>query len=117
MLPKTPDGDFFIDRSGAMFGYVLEYLRACSNSELTFPLPDNARDLQALAREAQFYGLPGLLDHIERTSIMPQPGTRTHYDSLYLETGYRSIEPHNLKEMERCKARKPCPSAHGMRVS
>jgi hypothetical protein len=43
MLPRTPAGDFFIDRNGAMFAYVLEYLRACANSELTFPLPDNAR--------------------------------------------------------------------------
>jgi hypothetical protein len=40
-----------------------------------------------VGREALFYRLPGLLDHIQRTSIMPQPGTRAFYDSLYFETG------------------------------
>eukprot|EP00877_Chromochloris_zofingiensis_P012650 jgi/Chrzof1/7639/Cz02g31070.t1 len=61
------------------------------------------RELQALAREAQYYGLPGLVEHIQSTSIMPQPGTRAHYDSLYLETGFKSIEGPSLKEMEKCK--------------
>ncbi len=43
VLPRTPNGDFFIDRNGAVFSYVLEYLRACVNGEMTFPLPDNIR--------------------------------------------------------------------------
>ena len=40
-----------------------------------------------MGREASFYRLPGLVDHIGRTSIMPHPGTRAFYDSLYFETG------------------------------
>ena len=34
---------------------------------------------------------------------MPQPGTRCMYDSLYLETGFNSIEGLSLKEMEQRK--------------
>jgi hypothetical protein len=62
-----------------------------------------SRELQALAREAAFYSLPGLVDHVQGISLMPQPGTRTYYDSLYLETGFKSIEGPSLKEMEKCK--------------
>lgn len=34
---------------------------------------------------------------------MPQPGTRAVYDSVYLETGFTSIEGPSLKEMEQRK--------------
>lgn len=60
-------------------------------------------ELVALAREADFYGLPGLLERIQSTSIMPQPSTRAVYDSIYLETGFNSIEGPSLKEMEQRK--------------
>ncbi len=73
------------------------------NHTTRLPCHRISRDLQALAREAQFYSLPGLVEHIQNTSLMPQPGTRTFYDSLYLETGFKSIEGPSLKEMEKCK--------------
>lgn len=43
LIQRLPSGELFIDRSGEVFGYVLEYLRACANSEATFPLPNDAR--------------------------------------------------------------------------
>lgn len=59
------------------------------------------RELQALAREASFYQLPVLVEHISNTSIMPQPATQTYYDSLYLETGFKALEGPEIAEMER----------------
>jgi hypothetical protein len=68
------------------------------------PAPPNAparrRQLQALAREAEFYSLPGLLDRICQHTLGPAPATRCRYDSLYLETGFNSIEGEALKEMD-----------------
>lgn len=61
------------------------------------------REVHALAREAAFYKLPGLVEALSKGSVMPQPATRAYFDSLYLETGYKSIEGPALKEMERCK--------------
>jgi hypothetical protein len=60
-------------------------------------------ELACLAREAQFFGLPGLLDRINGTAIVPEPNTRAVYDSIYLETGFSSIEGPNIKEMEQRK--------------
>ncbi|KAJ9518584.1 hypothetical protein QJQ45_018617 [Haematococcus lacustris] len=86
-----------------VFKYVLEYLRAVNMGESFPPLPHDASGLAALAREAQFFGLPGLLDRIHHMSIVPQPNTRVVYDSIYLETGFNSIEGPSLKEMEQRK--------------
>lgn len=62
------------------------------------------RDIQALAREAYFYQLSELLHHIQHTALVPQPSTRSFFDMLYLETGFKSIEhPAAIKEMEHAK--------------
>eukprot|EP00879_Flechtneria_rotunda_P024670 GHRR01026171.1.p1 GENE.GHRR01026171.1~~GHRR01026171.1.p1 ORF type:complete len:286 (+),score=97.61 GHRR01026171.1:406-1263(+) len=103
VVQRLPAGELFIDRDGAAFAYILEYLRACVSGELAFPLPNDSRELQAVAREAVFYQLSALLQHIHCTSIMPQPGTRAFYDTLYLETGFSSIEGPHLRDMERRK--------------
>lgn len=52
-------------------------------------------------REAAFYQLPILLDHISDSAIMPQPGTRTSYNSLYLETGFKAMAGPELADMEK----------------
>lgn len=103
VLSKTPAGEYFIDRNGKLFSYVLDYLRAYACGDVWCPLPDEPRELQGLAKEAEYYQLPGLLERIQSTSIVPQPGTRALYDSLYLETGFNSIEGPSLKEMEQRK--------------
>jgi hypothetical protein len=76
----------------------------------------SCRELACLAREAQFFGLPGLLERINGTAIVPEPNTRAVYDSIYLETGFSSIEGPNIKEMEQ---RKVCDqrSLHILRMS
>eukprot|EP00197_Chlamydomonas_leiostraca_P002376 CAMPEP_0202859646 /NCGR_PEP_ID=MMETSP1391-20130828/1669_1 /ASSEMBLY_ACC=CAM_ASM_000867 /TAXON_ID=1034604 /ORGANISM="Chlamydomonas leiostraca, Strain SAG 11-49" /LENGTH=524 /DNA_ID=CAMNT_0049538697 /DNA_START=123 /DNA_END=1697 /DNA_ORIENTATION=- len=100
---RTHTGEIFVDRNGKLFAYVLEYLRAVAENETFFPMPEDASELSALAREANFYGLPGLIERIQNTSIMPQAATRAVYDSIYLETGFNSIEGPSLKEMEQRK--------------
>eukprot|EP00775_Hariotina_reticulata_P010958 gene10958-11112_t len=104
LLHLLPNGDIFIDRNGSVFGHILEYLRACVNGEVTCnPLPHNASELQALAREAAFYKLHDLLDVIHRSSIQPQPATRTFYDAILLETGFYSLAGPGLEAMEQSK--------------
>lgn len=62
------------------------------------------RELQALAREAFFYQLTDLLQHIQHTVIMPHPSTRTFYDMAYLETGFQALEGTGaISKMERSK--------------
>lgn len=62
------------------------------------------RDVQALAREAYFYQLPELIHHIQHTPLMPQPSTRTFFDMLYLETGFKSLEQDDeMKDLEGLK--------------
>jgi len=46
---------YFIDRDGALFRYVLDYLR---NGRLV--LPESFRELRRLEREAEFFQLSGL---------------------------------------------------------
>ena len=43
MPQRLPSGEWFIDRNGEVFTYVLEYLRSCANGEPTFPLPNEAK--------------------------------------------------------------------------
>ncbi len=52
------DEVLFIDRDGPSFRYVLNYLRDPFPKPL---LPGTGADREQLAREADFYGLPGLL--------------------------------------------------------
>ncbi|KAF5840007.1 hypothetical protein DUNSADRAFT_18044 [Dunaliella salina] len=102
-LLRNQNGEIFIDRNGKLFTYVLEHLRSLSNGEPTSPLPEDANELAALAREAEYFNLPSLLNRIRNTAIMPQPNTQAMYDSIYLETGFNSIEGPGLKEMEQRK--------------
>eukprot|EP00199_Chlamydomonas_sp_CCMP681_P000744 CAMPEP_0119104806 /NCGR_PEP_ID=MMETSP1180-20130426/2926_1 /TAXON_ID=3052 ORGANISM="Chlamydomonas cf sp, Strain CCMP681" /NCGR_SAMPLE_ID=MMETSP1180 /ASSEMBLY_ACC=CAM_ASM_000741 /LENGTH=502 /DNA_ID=CAMNT_0007089655 /DNA_START=10 /DNA_END=1518 /DNA_ORIENTATION=- len=100
---QTASGELFLDRNGQVFHYVLEYLRGMANGEPFSPLPSEATELTSLAREADYYGLPGLVGLIQNQSISPEPGTRSVYDSVYLETGFLSIEGASLKDMEHRK--------------
>lgn len=100
---RTASGELFLDRNGKVFSFVLEYLRAAANKEMYYPLPEDAGELATLAREAEYFGLSGLVDRIRNSAIMPQASTQAVYDSIYLETGFNSIEGPSLKEMEQRK--------------
>lgn len=54
--------EYFVDRSGKMFEYVLDYLRSQRFSDSPSTLPRDERTLQLLAREADFYQLHDLAD-------------------------------------------------------
>lgn len=42
-MQRLPSGELFIDRSGDVFSYVLEYLRACAHNEPSIDLPTDGR--------------------------------------------------------------------------
>jgi hypothetical protein len=63
------DGSHLINRNGAVFSYVLDYLRDLewaagggggADAPTELALPSSDEDLQRLAKEADFYGLPEL---------------------------------------------------------
>eukprot|EP00946_MAST-07B_sp_MAST-7B-sp1_P001342 g1342.t1 len=58
------NGAFFFDRNPAVFGHVLEWLRAtaCGTS---FVPPESHRDIQLLIIEAGYYLLPSLVAYLE----------------------------------------------------
>ena len=56
------DGSYFIDRNGALFSHILDYLRVGGN--VVSALPVAASDRKALSVEADFYGMDGLVHAI-----------------------------------------------------
>ncbi|XP_078513499.1 potassium channel regulatory protein [Lissotriton helveticus] len=69
-LKPLNGGQFFVDRDGALFALVLDYLRA--GSQLC--LPAGFRDFERLRREADFYGLPALAELLApEGALRPRP--------------------------------------------
>lgn len=58
--------EFFVDRSGKIFEYVLDHLRSRRFGDSPSTLPKDERTLTLLAREAEFYQLPELAERAER---------------------------------------------------
>ncbi|XP_063813118.1 potassium channel regulatory protein [Pseudophryne corroboree] len=56
---KIVNGQYFVDRDGTLFSYILDYLRT---SRLT--LPSDFSDYERLQREAEFYNLPTLVEQL-----------------------------------------------------
>ncbi|PIK49715.1 putative BTB/POZ domain-containing protein KCTD12-like [Apostichopus japonicus] len=56
LLQKDESGQFFIDRDGFLFRFILDYLRTGALN-----LPDNFQESTRLYDEARFYRLPGLI--------------------------------------------------------
>ncbi|KAG7275033.1 hypothetical protein CRUP_030552, partial [Coryphaenoides rupestris] len=81
-IPRDAEGRFFIDRDGAYFGDILNFLR-----EGELPHRDRVR---AVHREAQYYSIGPLLDNLE--DIQPLTGEK------------RIVEIAKLRAMQR-KAR------------
>ncbi|GAB4817404.1 hypothetical protein N2152v2_004450 [Parachlorella kessleri] len=68
--------EFFIDRSGKLFEYVLDYLRCERFGERESSLPRDERTLGLLRREAGFYQLPRLAERAASAlAALPPPGS------------------------------------------
>lgn len=63
-VAKDARGNFFIDRDGPMFRYVLNFLRS---SKLN--LPDNFQEFDQLTEEADFYQIPPLIDALNKLKL------------------------------------------------
>jgi len=62
-ISKDDEGEFFVDRDGTHFGYILNFLR-----DGDVDLPDDPLVLKALTREVEYYNIISLLDLLK-----PQP--------------------------------------------
>lgn len=62
-IEKGDDGAYFIDRNPKYFEKILDYLR---DGEIF--LPTTKRECYELAKEANYYGLPSLVEAVNRQS-------------------------------------------------
>ncbi|NXU55345.1 KCNRG protein, partial [Turnix velox] len=62
---KLVNGEFFVDRDGTLFSYILDFLRT-----LQVSLPTDFSDYERLQREAEFYGLYPLADLLSQKHLL-----------------------------------------------
>lgn len=62
---KLVNGEFFVDRDGALFSYIMDFLRT-----LQVSLPTDFSDYQRLQREAEFYGLYPLANLLSQEHLL-----------------------------------------------
>ncbi|KAM6439024.1 potassium channel regulatory protein [Rhynochetos jubatus] len=62
---KLVNGEFFVDRDGTLFSYIMDFLRT-----LQVSLPTDFSDWQRLQREAEFYGLYSLADLLSQEHLL-----------------------------------------------
>ncbi|NXJ14860.1 KCNRG protein, partial [Odontophorus gujanensis] len=62
---KLVNGEFFVDRDGALFCYIMDFLRT-----LQVSLPTDFSDFQRLRREAEFYELYPLADLLGQEQLL-----------------------------------------------
>lgn len=60
-VPRDPKGNYFIDRDGALFKHVLNFLRT---RKLT--VPEDFQDFEQLEIEATFYGIKPLEEAVQK---------------------------------------------------
>uniref|UniRef100_A0A673WSN6 BTB/POZ domain-containing protein KCTD7 n=1 Tax=Salmo trutta TaxID=8032 RepID=A0A673WSN6_SALTR len=98
-IPRDAEGRFFIDRDGAYFRDILNFLR-----EGELPQRDRVR---AVHREAQYYAIGPLLDSLEDTQPLTGEKVRQAFLDLlpyYKDNLERIVEIAKLRAMQR-KAR------------
>ncbi|KAM6341277.1 KCNRG protein, partial [Podargus strigoides] len=62
---KLMNGEFFVDRDGTLFSYIMDFLRT-----LQVSLPTDFSDYQRLRREAEFYELCPLADLLRQEHLL-----------------------------------------------
>ncbi|XP_071403215.1 BTB/POZ domain-containing protein KCTD7 isoform X2 [Centroberyx affinis] len=98
-IPRDAEGRYFIDRDGAYFGDILNFLREGE-------LPHRER-VRAVHREAQYYAIGPLLDSLEDTQPLTGEKVRQAFLDLlpyYKDNLERIVEIAKLRAMQR-KAR------------
>nr|XP_006121422.1 potassium channel regulatory protein isoform X1 [Pelodiscus sinensis] len=66
---RLVNGQFFVDRDGTLFNYILDFLRT-----LQVSLPTDFSDYQRLQREADFYELHSLAELLNQENLLkPRP--------------------------------------------
>ncbi|XP_076875594.1 BTB/POZ domain-containing protein KCTD7 [Brachyhypopomus gauderio] len=98
-VPRDAEGRYFIDRDGAFFGDILNFLR-----EGQLPQRDRVR---AVHKEAQFYAIGPLLESLEDTQPLTGEKVRQAFLDLlpyYKENLERIVEIAKVRAMQR-KAR------------
>ncbi|KAM4683242.1 LOW QUALITY PROTEIN: potassium channel regulatory protein [Amazona ochrocephala] len=61
---KLVNGEFFVDRDGTLFSYIMDFLRTLVS------LPTDFSDYQRLQREAEFYGLYTVADLLSQERLL-----------------------------------------------
>ena len=78
---KSRDGSFFIDRDGARFKYILDYLR--DGKEVVRSFPKSCEELLGLLREAKYYQLEGLVSalglQLREADVITQNEISAHF--------------------------------------
>ncbi|XP_043996448.1 BTB/POZ domain-containing protein KCTD7 [Gambusia affinis] len=98
-IPRDAEGRYFIDRDGAYFGDILNFLR-----EGELPQQDRIRSVH---REAQYYAIGPLLDRLEQTQPLTGEKVRQAFLDLlpyYRDNLERIVEIAKLRAMQK-KAR------------
>ncbi|NXE21378.1 KCNRG protein, partial [Ardeotis kori] len=62
---KLVNGEYFVDRDGTLFSYIMDFLRT-----LQVSLPPDFSDYQRLQREAEFYGFHLLADLLSQEHLL-----------------------------------------------
>lgn len=80
-LVKDTKGKYFIDRDGVLFRYILDYLR---NQKIV--LPENFHEKDRLRNEADYFGLPEMVNSISAVSLTGRLSTMTHNKSHAIQS-------------------------------
>ena len=90
---KDSNGNYFIDRDGALFRYILGFLR---NGELQ--VPENFYEFGLLLKEAEFFQIPALRDAVKQQmqsrDRKPKSNKPRKTETI---TVYGSVHPRDLK--------------------
>ena len=67
-VPRDPKGNYFIDRDGALFKHVLNFLRTRK-----FNVPEDFQDFEQLEIEATFYGIKPFEEAVQKAKKCRRP--------------------------------------------
>ncbi|KAH3755732.1 BTB/POZ domain-containing protein KCTD6-like [Dreissena polymorpha] len=93
--PRDERGSYFIDRDGPIFRHILNYLRSDRLS-----VPYGFREFDLLKVEADYYGLPALVQEIEVILVSFKRKRRRRPNSNRKKTSQSVNELHRVHERD-----------------